>query len=432
MKKSTVKRLRIPAAVAGLALVAAPITTNAASASPPTATVTAAAADTAASNDVVNVCPAPTTLTAGCFAQMRTDVHGGFGVRGPAARTAANAAGTATAASTATTLPAGYGPADLQSAYNLPTTGGSGQTVAVVDAGDDPLAEADLAVYRTTYGLPPCTTANGCFTKADQGGQGSPLPADAGWAGEISLDLDMVSAACPGCRILLVEADADNLADLGASVNTAVTLGATVVSNSYGASESVAMQPLQADYTHPGVAIVAASGDGGYAIPVYPAVFPTVIAVGGTTLVHAPGTARGWSETAWSGTGSGCSAWITKPTWQTDAYCPGRMIADVSADADAHTVGIATYDSYSGAGWSLDGGTSAASPFIAGIIALAGNPSQYPDASRIYSHAADLNDVAGGSNSSLETSCGGDYLCTAVSGYDGPTGNGSPNGLNAF
>ena len=427
MKKSTVKRLRIPVAVTALALVAAAVLSSTASASPAVAPVTTAAANTAASNDVANICPAPTTLTAECFAQMRTDVHGGFGVRGPAARTAATAAPTAT-----TTLPAGYGPADLQSAYNLPTTGGSGQTVAVVDAGDDPLAEADLAVYRTTYGLPPCTTANGCFTKANQSGHSSPLPADAGWAGEISLDLDLVSAACPGCRILLLEADADDLADLASSVSTAVALGATVVSNSYGSQESSAMLPLQADYVHPGVAIVAASGDGGYGIPVYPALFPTVIAVGGTTLVRAPGTARGWSETAWSGSGSGCSAWITKPAWQTDAYCPGRMVADISADADAHTVGIATYNSYNGTGWSLDGGTSAASPFVAGVIALAGNPGQYPDASRIYSHTADLNDVAGGSNSSLETSCGGDYLCTAVSGYDGPTGNGSPNGLSAF
>ncbi len=132
----------------------------------------------------------------------------------------------------------GFGPPDLQSAYAIPTSGGAGVTVAIVDAQDDPNAEKDLGVYRTQFGLPACTTANGCFKKVNQNGAASPLPTgDTGWAGEISLDLDMVSAACPNCKILLVESNSANTSDLGTAVNTAVSMGAAVVSNSYGGDE---------------------------------------------------------------------------------------------------------------------------------------------------------------------------------------------------
>jgi subtilase family serine protease len=370
---------------------------------------------------VVNACGPVSAGQVRCFAQVRTDVHAGKGVRGQAARAAAGKA---------TTLPPGYGPADLASAYQLPSTGGGGQTVAVVDAGDDPTAEADLAVYRATYGLPACTTANGCFRKVNQAGAASPLPPDLGWDVEIALDLDMVSASCPKCHVLLVEGDAPTFAGLGAAENTAVALGAGEVSNSYGGTEQNGMQAYAADYSHAGVAIVASSGDEGYGIPNFPAVLSTVIAVGGTTLTKASNT-RGWSETAWGGATSGCSAWIDKPSWQHDPNCPGRMIADVAADADPYT-GPAVYDTDSGApGWLVVGGTSAASPFIAGVIALAGNPGVFPNASYLYSHAASLYDVVGGNNS-IQTDCGGDYQCNAVPGYDGPTGNGTPNGLGAF
>ncbi|HEY3873005.1 MAG TPA: S53 family peptidase [Actinocrinis sp.] len=362
-----------------------------------------------------------------CFAEVRTDVDGGKGVRGPHAHAAR---GTLAAA-----LPTGYGPAQLHAAYNLPTTGGANQTVGIIDAGDDPSAEADLAVYRTTYGLPACTTANGCFTKVNGEGQASPLPPDQGWDVEISLDLDMVSAACPACHILLVEADDASFAGLATAVDTAAALGATEISNSYGAGEQNGMQAYEAAYSHPGVAVVASSGDFGYGIPNLPAVFPTVIAVGGTSLKQAPGTARGWSESVWNSEGgaaaSGCSAWIDKPAWQTDPNCPGRMVADVAADADPLT-GPAVYDTDNGEpGWFVVGGTSAASPFIAGVIALAGNPQLYPNASRFYSLAADLNDVTSGNNV-LGVDCGGDYQCNGLPGYDGPTGNGTPNGLGAF
>jgi subtilase family serine protease len=321
----------------------------------------------------------------------------------------------------------GYGPADLRAAYSLPTTGGAGQTVAVVDAGDDPNAEADLAVYRSTYGLPACTTANGCFRRANQRGDAGPPPADQGWAVEIALDVQMVSAACPACHILLVEADDPAFANLAAAVDTAVRLGATEVSNSYGATEQHGIDQFEASYRHPGVAVLASSGDEGYGIPSAPAVFPSVVAVGGTSLAK---TAKGWTETAWNGAGSGCSAWVAKPAWQHDANCPGRMTADVAAVADPRT-GLAVYETQDDGGWIVVGGTSASSPYLAGVIALAGHPEHFADASYLYRHASQLHDVVGGGNARA-TSCGGDYQCTAVRGYDGPTGTGTPHGLAAF
>ncbi|MET9217832.1 peptidase S8 [Streptomyces sp. NPDC003300] len=325
--------------------------------------------------------------------------------------------------------PSGFGPADLQSAYALPSSGGSGATVAIVDAYDDPNAEADLATYRSTYGLPACTTDNGCFSKVGQSGSASSLPsADAGWAEEISLDLDMVSAACPDCHILLVEADDSSMTNLGESVNTAVSLGAKYVSNSYGGGESSSDPSYDSSYfDHPGVAITVSAGDSGYGAE-YPAASQYVTAVGGTSLTS-DSSSRGWTESVWTGTGSGCSSYDAKPSWQTDADCGKRTIADVSAVADPAT-GVAVHDTYgSDTGWEVFGGTSASSPLIAAVYALAGAPSagSYP-ASFPYAHADALNDVAGGSNGS----CGGSYLCTGVSGFDGPTGLGTPNGTAAF
>jgi subtilase family serine protease len=327
--------------------------------------------------------------------------------------------------------PSGYGPTDLRSAYDYPATGGANQTVAIVDAYDDPTAETDLAAYRSQYGQPTCSTANGCFAQVNQTGQTGPLPTpNAGWAVEISLDLDMVSAACPGCHILLVEADTPSMDDLAASVDTAVRLGATEVSNSYGGAEDAGPDVLsyRSHYKHPGVAIVASSGDLGFGTAQAPAVFASVIAVGGTSLVRAD-NARGWSETAWSGAGSGCSAWVAKPAWQTDPHCHMRTVADLSADADPDT-GVAVYDTYQQPGWLVVGGTSASAPFVAGGIALAGNPSQLGNAARIYRHPGAFNDVVGGTAGG--PSCGGDYLCNGVTGYDAPTGVGSPRGLGGL
>lgn len=327
----------------------------------------------------------------------------------------------------ATTAPNGYGPADLQAAYALASSGGTGQTIAIVDAYDDGNAESDLAVYRSTYGLPPCTTANGCFRKVDQTG-GTKYPrGDGGWGQEISLDLDMASAICPNCHILLVEASSNSFANLSAAVDEAAALGANVISNSYGGSEYSGEVTAQSHYNHPGVAITVSSGDNGYGVE-FPAASQYVTAVGGTTLNPAA-NARGFSETVWSGAGSGCSAYISKPSWQTDAGCAKRTVADVSAVADPNT-GVAVYDTYRQhpGGWLVFGGTSVAAPIIASVYALAGNASATVSGSYPYSHASSLFDVTSGSNGS----CGGSYLCTGGTGFDGPTGLGTPNGVGAF
>ncbi|MEU9080460.1 putative Ig domain-containing protein [Kitasatospora sp. NPDC048538] len=329
--------------------------------------------------------------------------------------------------------PSGYGPTDLAAAYNLPTSAGSGATVAIVDAQDDPNAESDLAAYRSQYGLPACTTANGCFRKVDQRGGTSYPTADSGWAGEISLDVDMVSAVCPNCHILLVESDDASMDNLGAAVNTAVSMGAKYVSNSYGGSEDSTDPSSDSSYfNHPGVAITVSSGDSGYGVE-YPAASQYVTAVGGTSLNRAS-TSRGWSEKVWgstsggNGAGSGCSAYDPKPSWQKDTGCGKRTVADVSAVADPAT-GVAVYQTYGGSGWNVYGGTSASSPIIAAVYALAGTPAAgTTPASYPYAHTASLYDVTSGANGS----CSPSYLCTAGSGYDGPTGLGTPNGTAAF
>ncbi len=237
--------------------------------------------------------------------------------------------------------------------------------VAIVDSNDDPNAEADLGVYRSTFHLSACTTANGCFRKVDQHGTKHYPDPDPGWAPEIALDLDMVSAICPACHILLVEADSASFDNLGTAVNTAVRLGATVVSNSYGSRENLSDATTMAHYyDHPGVVITASSGDNGYGVQL-PAAFKGVVAVGGTTLSRAK-NARGWTESAWGGSGSGCSQYISKPTWQTGTLCQNRSVADIAAVADPDT-GVAIYNSYESydTNWSVSGGTSAASPIIA-------------------------------------------------------------------
>ncbi|HET8631626.1 MAG TPA: S53 family peptidase [Thermomicrobiales bacterium] len=322
--------------------------------------------------------------------------------------------------------PSGYIPADLQAAYALPSaTAGSGQTVAIVDAYDDPRAESDLATYRSTFGLPPCSTANGCFRKVNQYGGTTYPRGNTGWAEEISLDLDMVSAICPNCHILLVEASSNSFANLAAAVDEAAKLGSNAISNSYGGGEYSGEVADQAHFNHPGIAITASSGDNGYGVE-FPASSQYVTAVGGTSLTRAS-NARGWSETVWSGAGSGCSAYIAKPSWQKDTGCSNRTVADVAAVADPAT-GVAVYDTYREGGWLVFGGTSVASPIVASVYALAGNASTINYGSYPYGHTSSLNDVTSGSNGN----CGGSYLCTAVPGYDGPTGNGTPHGTGGF
>jgi subtilase family serine protease len=332
-----------------------------------------------------------------------------------------------------------YDPSYLQSAYDVAAAtaadgGGAGQTVAIIDSYNDPNVTSDLAHYRSYFGLPACPagvvshTATGCvFEKVNQtGGQTSFPSANSGWATEISLDVEMVSAICSKCQILLVEANSNSDENLGTAVNEAVKLGANAVSNSYGGEEfpSEASESA-AYYDHPGVAITASAGDGGYGVE-FPASSRYVTAVGGTSLTQLADTGtRDGSETVWSGTGSGCSAYEPKPSWQRDTGCANRTVADVSADANPAT-GVWVYDTYQARGWEIYGGTSVASPIIASFYALAGNAlgSGTTPASYLYSAPGALYDVTSGSDGS----CSPSYLCTAGVGYDGPTGLGTPGG----
>ena len=410
------------AVAAGLglsALSATAATATAATATAATVTGRPAAARTAGSgHDYRRACVAARAGRMSCLVLVRTDVR----QRAQAAlRPGAEPAGV------------GYGPQDLQSAYFLPSTSaGAGQTVAIVDAYDDPDAAADLAVYRSDWGLPACTVASGCFRKVDQEGKASPLPAASGgtgWATEESLDIEMVAAICPECHILLVEADSTSNSDMFAAVDTAVRLGAKFVSNSYGETEfSAEVADSNPYYDHPGVVLTAAAGDYGYANGVlFPAASPDVVSVGGTTLTPASGS-RGWTETAWDDTGSGCSLYEPKPAWQTDSGCANRTDNDVAAVADPAT-GVAIYDTYDQKGWLEVGGTSVASPIIASVYALVGTPAagSYP-ASYLYAHPSGLYDVTSGNNGY----CSPLYLCYAGPGYDGPTGWGTPDGIKAF
>ncbi|MGC1381641.1 MAG: S53 family peptidase [Candidatus Baltobacteraceae bacterium] len=349
------------------------------------------------SGPAARVCVAVSEGYARCLAWIRTDVHG----------------------MVRPDTPSGYAPSDLQTAYNLTQysgSNGSGQTVAIVDAYDDPNAEADLGVYRAQYGLAACTTANGCFSKVKQGST-----ANTGWAEEESLDVDMVSAICPNCHIILVEASSASTSALSTAEQYA-TAHANYVSNSWSGNEG--SKSYDAYYNVSGVAITAATGDSGHnRTAQWPAILPSVTAVGGTSLTKTnPRT-----ESAWSGAGSGCSRVYAKPSFQSgiSTGCSLRAQADASADANPNT-GVAVYDSYGQSGWLVFGGTSVATPILASVFALAGNTASNND-TYLYSHASSLNDVTSGSNGS----CGAP-LCKAGVGWDGPTGLGTPNGIGAF
>jgi len=333
----------------------------------------------------------------------------------------------------------GYTPCNLQNAYGLTKlakTGGNGVTVAVVDANDDPNAASDLAFYRSHFGLPACTVKSGCFTKVNQSGQTSPLPTpDPNQAQEIALDLEMVSVSCPHCHLLLVEANSNGFGDLGTAENEAITLGARVVSNSWGTGEFNGETGWDGDWDHPGVAITFSSGDGAYQGGVqYPSASPYVTSVGGTELTPTK-VGRTWAEGAWvtagpnpptQGSGSGCSGYEPKPMWQKDTGCARRTTADVSAVA----ANVLSYDTYQGSGWYFSFGTSVSSPLVAGIYGLAANPTSITiPASAAYSApATSLFDIVTGQTGT----CIPTYLCKARKGYDGPTGMGSPHGIGAF
>jgi N-acetylneuraminic acid mutarotase len=320
------------------------------------------------------------------------------------------------------------GPSDIQDAYDLPDAG-QGETVAIVDAFGDSHAESDLAQFRSYYGLPACTTGNGCLQIVNQDGDASPLPPDdSGWGLETSLDLDAVSSACPNCHIILVQGDDNSLDNLGIAADTAVSLGAKFVSNSYGVpGEDPSELGLDHYYDHPGVAVTASTGDFGN-VTNWPATSTNVVAVGGTTLTS-DSSPRGWSESAWADGGSGCSPYEPKPDFQQGlaTNCSNRAIADISADADPST-GLAVYDTLGQGGWLQVGGTSLSSPLVAAMYALAGTPvdGTYPN-TYPYADPGDLNDVTAGSDGSC-----GNVLCNAGPGWDGPTGLGTPNGVSAL
>ncbi len=354
----------------------------------------------------------------------------------------------------------GYGPGDLDSAYNLPTSSTSTATIAIIDAGVDGNLESDLDTYRSNYGLPECTSDNGCLTLENYTGGAQPAPQTGGdgasaeedIAVETSLDVDLASAACPTCHILEIsvpweDGENDNdtsTGDFSTAVATAVAAGASSVSISYGytaTSNSTSGADL-ADFDAPGVAIEASTGDSGFnggTHTSWPSDLPTVIGVGGTTL-NGPG-----DETAWSDGGSGCETDFSAANGQPAAVtadCGNALaVADVASDADPNT-GVAVYDSYapsSGqpADWTVVGGTSASSPFIAGLFANAGIPAGLNGPNTLYAApSSDFNNITSGNNEANDQCANYPALspavCNAGPGWNGPTGLGTPNGLGAF
>ena len=353
----------------------------------------------------------------------------------------------------------GFAPKELEEAYKISTTGGSTQTVAIVDAYDDPYIESDLNTYREKYKVyykgteTACTKSNGCFKKINQRGEEREYPTDLypylgfgaieDWGLEMSLDVDMVSAACPECKILLVEANNRELTSLYAAENEAVAFEsggkklATEVSNSWGSAEFSEEASDDTYFNHTDIPITASAGDSGYGVE-YPAASKDVIAVGGTTLKKKAETERGWEETVWGGSGSGCSAYESKPAWQFDPLCSKRTDNDVAAVANNNESPVSVYDSYEYTaeeakerggegetgklGWVLLGGTSVASPLVAGVEAHATSTVKDEGAEAFYRHT--LFDVTSG----LDGYCGHTYLCEAGEGYNGPAGWGTPDG----
>ncbi len=346
-----------------------------------------------------------------------------------------NAASPASSSTAAQTPPLSYSPAWLQQAYDLSylsQTAGSGDTVAVIEYGDDPTAESDLAYWRSHWGLPACTTANGCFRKVNAEGQASPLPPTGpnDWVAEESLDEDAVSALCPNCHIIMIEVGLSADGGFDGAQAQAVAMGANQISNSWS-GDGTTLPTDSSAYSYPGVAVIASTGDNGYignGENAYPASFPGVTAAGGTSIVPGDPSPRGFTETAWSindplvgqGGGSGCNTLEAKPSYQTDVGCTGRSYADVSADANPYS-GLLVYD---GGEWIQSGGTSLASPLIAAYEAVTGINGASPQWA--YNDSSLLNDPITGSVGTCPPAIA--YICNAGPGYDGPTGIGSISG----
>lgn len=357
----------------------------------------------------------------------------------------------------ATPVPVGYSASELAAAYHLPSgVSGPANTVAIIDGGGYPDLESDLAHYRTQFALPPCTTASGCLRIVDYQG-GPPLHPDGTDAekelsAETALDVEMVSAACPSCKILLVQAPtqdfylsslhtaAQAVPSIAQAAQTAIGLGASSVSMSFGypSTKDINTGPVSAVFSHPGVAFVASSGDSGYLGNLHgywPQNLPSVISVGGTAVYESTDSA--FSFAAWNGAGSGCETDLPPAHGQpaaVAAFCSGhRAATDVSAVSDPAT-GVAVFDSYGIGGWYVAGGTSAAAPVIAALYARAGHTASVDGPRTLYSAPAGaFTDVSLGQNGaahSCQTSA--PQLCVSGTGWDGPTGIGTPNGLAGF
>ena len=342
------------------------------------------------------VCPAAAIGAAHCHALVVGDAHGN-----PLASTA----------------PTGLSPSTIKSAYNYTTssTAGAGTTIAIVDAYDDPNAESDLGVFSSQYGLPACTTANGCFKKVNQTGGSSYPRTNTGWALEISLDVQWAHAIAPGAKILLVEASSNSFTNLLAAEDYAKA-HAQYVSNSWGGSEFSGESSYDSHFVQPGVSFFVSSGDAGLPAE-YPSASPNVISVGGTTLHFSGSTV---TETGWSSGGGGCSAYETATSAQSSfgqyaqVGCAGkRATPDVSLDADPAS-GVSVYDSvrYQGQlGWFTVGGTSASSPMWAGRSAISGT---VVNAAAVYGSTFTYRDITQGNNGA-----------PCLVGYDLCTGLGS-------
>jgi subtilase family serine protease len=323
-----------------------------------------------------------------------------------------------------TSAPTGLSPAALEAAYAFPTsaTVGAGKTIAIVDAYDDPTAEADLGVFSGKFGLPACTTANGCFKKVSQTGTTRYPNANAGWALEISLDVQWAHAIAPAAKVLLVEASTASTANLMTAEDYARG-HAQYVSNSWGGSESRSETSSDSHFVQAGVSFFVSAGDNGLPAE-WPSTSPNVISVGGTTL-HFDADGNVTSETGWADGGGGCSAYETAPAAQSgfsgyaQVNCKGkRATPDVSLDADPAS-GVSVYDStrYSGqSGWWVVGGTSVSSPIWAARSADAG---VVVNAALVYGSAITYRDITSGNNGA---SCLVGYdLCSGRGGWLGAT-----------
>ena len=372
--------------------------------------------------------PAPVSVQAVCDAVPAGRAHCDAMLRTDMGMSTSEFSRAAQSIRTIEMLPKALGPSDLSAAYGFTTSGGAGQTIALIDAFDNPTIESDLAIYRSRYSLPSCTTANGCFQKIAQDGSSNYPATNLSWAAETAVDTQIASAVCPNCKLLLVEANTDNLADLATAVDQAVAKGATIVSNSFGSSEWSGEASLESHWNHPGVVIIASAGDESDQVE-FPAASQYVVSVGGTDLER-DASSRGYAESVWSGSASGCSAYISKPAWQHDSGCSMRTVADL-AFLSSPDLPVAIYQSScSGAvcGWTAYSGTSIGAPAIAALYALAGNAPTRHYAGDLYNAPAGaFYDITSGSDGTCGT-----YLCNGAIGYDAPSGLGSPHGLGAF